>query len=46
MSKDTSNSRVIRNYKFRIYPNKNDFFKEVHSQVAQEVLFRVERAFD
>jgi len=24
----------------------NDFFKEVHSQVAQEVLFWVERAFD
>jgi len=96
MSKDTSSHRAIRNYKFRIYPNKeqerkllrwletcrriynealarrkeaweqenrsvtrieqqirlkearkeNDFFKEVHSQVAQEVLFRVERAFD
>ncbi len=95
MSNDTSNPRVIRNYKFRIYPNKeqerkllrwletcrriyntalaqrkeawekekrsvtrteqqvwlkeakkdNDYFKEVHSQVAQEVLFRVERAF-
>ncbi|MCL6479494.1 MAG: transposase, partial [Peptococcaceae bacterium] len=96
MSKDTSNHKVIRNYKFRAYPNKeqerkllcwletcrriyndalaqrkeaweqekrsvtrleqqvwlkdtkkeNDFFKEVHSQVTQEVLFRVERAFD
>jgi len=91
-----SNPGVIRNYKFRIYPNKeqerkllrwletcrriynealarrkkaweqekcsvtrleqqvwlreakkeNEFFKEVHSQVAQEVLFRVERAFE
>jgi len=96
MSNGTSNPRVIRNYKFRIYPNKeqerkllrwletcrriynealaqrkeaweqekcsvtrleqqiwlreakkeNEFFKEVHSQVAQEVLFRVERALD
>jgi len=96
MSNDTSSPRAIRNYKFRIHPNKeqerkllrwletcrriynealarrkeaweqenrsvtrmeqqvwlketkkeNDFFKEVHSQVAQEVLFRVERAFD
>lgn len=96
MSKDTSSPRAIRNYKFRIYPNKeqerkllrwletcrriynealsqrkkaweqenrsitrveqqvwlkeakkeNDFFKEQHSQVAQEVLFRVERAFN
>jgi len=95
MSNDTFNPKVIRNYKFRIYPNKeqerkllrwletcrriyntalaqrkeawgkekrsvtrteqqvwlkeakkeNHFFKEVHSQVAQEVLFRVERAF-
>lgn len=95
MSKDTSSPKVIRNYKFRIYPNReqerkllrwletcrriynealaqrkeaweqenrsvtrvkqqvwlketkkeNNFFKEVHSQVAQEVLFRVERAF-
>ncbi|MBO8138110.1 MAG: IS200/IS605 family element transposase accessory protein TnpB [Desulfotomaculum sp.] len=94
MLNDTFNPRVIRNYKFRIYPNKeqerkllrwletcrriyntalaqrkeawekekrsvtrkeqqvwlkeakkeNDFFKEVHSQVAQEVLFRVVRA--
>lgn len=96
MSSDTSNPKVIRNYKFRIYPNKeqkrillcwqetcrriyntaiaqrkeiweqekrsitrteqqvwlkeakkeNGFIKEVHSQVAQEVLFRVDRAFD
>jgi len=96
MSSDMSNPKVIRNYKFRIYPNKeqeriffrwqetcrriynnalaqrketwerekqsisrteqqvwlkenkkeNGFFKEVHSQVAQEVLFRVDRAFD
>jgi len=96
MSKDTSSPRAIRNYRFRIYPNKeqerkflrwletcrriynialtqrkeaweqekrsvirteqqvwlkeakkdNDYFREVHSQVAQEVLFRVERAFD
>lgn len=95
MSSNTSNPKVIRNYKFRIYPNKeqerkmvrwletcrriyntalaqrkeawekekrsvtrteqqvwlkeakkdNNYFKEVHSQVAQEVLFRVERAF-
>jgi putative transposase len=95
MSNDTYSLKVIRNYKFRLYPNKeqerkllrwletcrriyntalvqrkeawekerrsvtrteqqvwlkeakkdNDYFKEVHSQVAQEVLFRVERAF-
>lgn len=95
MSSDTSNRKAIRNYKFRIYPNKeqeekllrwletcrriynaalaqrkeawdqekrpvtrveqqvwlkeakkeNGFFQEVYSQVAQEVLFRVERAF-
>lgn len=94
MSKDTSN-RKVRNYKFRIYPNKtqqhklsrwletsrrvyntclaqrrgawmqegrsviryeqqtwlkeakreNDFYREVHSQVIQEVLFRIDRAF-
>jgi len=95
MSSDTSSQKAIRNYMFRIYPNKeqdrkltswletcrriynaalahrkeawdrekrsvtrveqqvwlkeakkeNSFFQEVHSQVAQEVLFRVERAF-
>ncbi|MBO8129198.1 MAG: IS200/IS605 family element transposase accessory protein TnpB [Peptococcaceae bacterium] len=95
MVSNTSHPRAIRNYKFRIYPNKaqerkllrwletcrriyntalaqrrdawerekrsitrveqqawlkeakkeNDCYREVHSQVAQEVLFRVEKAF-
>ncbi len=95
MSKGTSSLKAVRNYKFRIYPNReqeqkllawletcrriyntalaqrkeawekenrsvsrseqqvwlkeakkeNEYFRRVHSQVAQEVLFRVERAF-
>ena len=95
MPNPTSSRKVLRNYKFRIYPNKtqartlsswletsrhiynaalaqrkdawekesrsvsrveqqvwlkdakttNGFFKELHSQPAQEVLFRLERAF-
>lgn len=95
MSKGTSSPKAMRNYRFRIYPSReqeqklldwietcrriyntaiaqrkeswekekrslsrreqqvwlkeakkeNEYFRQVHSQVAQEVLFRVERAF-